>query len=179
MTLGCVIAVAGCSSQTQDRVLRVFFTGMEQPGTRAAESSSARATNTVSQPTAAPAVPPPIYVHLPYGENKCSACHIGTQSQELRPGGAAICKECHPKLADNAKYVHAPFADGDCKACHSPHQSLEPRLLIAKGQAVCTECHEPALLGKVKSHEGRENDVCWTCHDPHGSEQKGLLKASP
>ena len=177
MALGCLIAITGCSTRTRDRVLRVFFTGIDQPAAVPDERPEARPART----TALPVAPsnPPLFTHQPYAENNCAACHLGTQSQELRATGNALCRECHPTLLAQAKFVHTPVADGECKACHAPHESTEPRLLIAKGQAVCTECHELPDLAKVKGHETMGTDVCWSCHDPHRSDKKGLLKGAP
>lgn len=169
------LALTGCGSQTRHRLLHVFFTGVDQP---AASSSAAAAQSTNAPLQAAIQVAgPTLFVHQPYAEQKCSACHLGAQSQELRPGGGEICLECHTKLKTPAKYVHAPFGDGSCGTCHTPHQSEEPHLLSAKGQGVCTSCHELNQIRNLKGHAAMGGEVCWKCHDPHSSDQKNLVRA--
>ena len=175
ITLSSVLALTGCNSQARHRVLCVFFTGVDQPTAPPPVRPAAPGTNAVLG-TAAQTNQPAVYLHQPYAEQKCAACHLGEQSQELRAGGGDLCLECHPKLVGQAKYVHAPVKDGQCQHCHAAHQSTEPYLLTRKGQGVCVDCHTLAKIEKVKGHAGIGKDLCFTCHDPHGSEWKKLLK---
>jgi predicted CXXCH cytochrome family protein len=177
-TLGCVLLLAGCSSQTKHRLLCVFFTGLDQTNSPPLAVASAASTDAAAQPAAAAAIPV-VYFHKPYFERNCEACHVTGQSEELRATGSDLCLECHQKLIGNATYVHAPVNDGKCNLCHVAHKSTERFLLTGKAQDVCLDCHKRAKMVKVKGHATMGTAECVSCHDPHRSDQRKLLKAPP
>jgi predicted CXXCH cytochrome family protein len=170
--LGCLL-VAGCAAQTREKWVRVFFTGIDPP--RPAPVAPTAATNATVRPSALPPAAP-VFVHKPFGERQCAACHLMDQGQQLRATGAALCRTCHERLPGDMKFVHAPVANGECGECHLAHESVEPKLLRRPGDATCVECHERALLDTVSAHAAAGSAACVGCHDPHGSNLKGLLK---
>jgi len=170
------ILVAGCSSQTNQRLLRVFFTGVDQTNSPPVVVEPPRpSTNTAAGPVAIVTVPV-IYRHQPFLDGKCDACHLAGGSEELRATGSALCLECHQKLIQNAKFLHAPVRDGRCALCHDAHKSPERFLLTRKGQDVCLNCHKMAEMTKVKGHLSMGSAECLSCHDAHRSNEKYLLK---
>src|SRR5512133_1403178 len=109
--LGSIVLV-GCSSHTNQKLLRVFFTGVDRTNEAPVARSSAVDTNTPAQLAAAAAAAIPRFLHEPFSQRNCTACHVSDMSQELRANTAELCLGCHEKLIGNAKYVHAPVADG-------------------------------------------------------------------
>jgi predicted CXXCH cytochrome family protein len=176
--LACVVLVASCSSETKQRLLHVFFTGVD--GTNAPPKSigASPGTNALARPAAAPAEPV-VYQHQPYLERKCDACHVTGQSEALRVSGGALCLECHAKVAAPAKYIHAPVEEGRCDQCHEAHKSTERALLTRRGSDVCLSCHELVYMTKIKGHAKTSGPECWSCHDAHRSDNKYLVKALP
>jgi len=172
----CLMLVSGCSTETRHRLLHVFFTGVDR-------TNAAPAVVSVAEPPrqAAFAVPvaQPDFIHKPYGESQCAACHLTAESQQLRVTGGALCLECHSNLLADAKYVHAPVEAGACDLCHEPHRSTEPSLLKRKSQELCLECHSSAIMAKVKAHTTNEAALCIECHDAHRSNRPKLARISP
>lgn len=169
--------VAGCSSQTNQRLLRVFFTGVDQTNSAPLVVEAHRpGTNTAAGPVAM-LTAPVIYLHQPYLEQKCDQCHLAGRGEELIATGSALCLKCHSKLIENAKFVHAPVRDGRCDLCHEAHKSTERFLLTRKGQDVCLSCHKLAAMANVEGHAGMGAAECVSCHDAHCSNEKYLVKA--
>jgi predicted CXXCH cytochrome family protein len=177
-TLVCVLLAAGCSPQTKEHLLRVFFTGAGTTNRPPVTASAAVSTNAAVQPSI-PTTPQVVSSHKAFTERNCTACHLTAMSQELRSSGSDLCLECHDKLIGNAKYVHAPVNDGRCDLCHQPHESTERFLLTRKAQDLCLDCHPFAQMVKLRGHATMGTAECVSCHDPHRSEQKNLVKAQP
>ncbi len=179
-----VALLLGCSSQNRDQLVRVFFTGVDEPvrvarGSSGTNSASGSSTNsTVALAQGGVPVQPVVFFHKPFAERNCVACHVLAQSAQLKAVGGDLCLTCHDKLIGKAKFVHSPVDDGKCQLCHDPHQSKEKWLLIRKGRAICLDCHRLAKMEKVKGHVNMGSDACQSCHDPHRSDLKKLLKAS-
>jgi predicted CXXCH cytochrome family protein len=170
------LLVVGCSTETKQRWLQVFFTGVD--GTNAPPASAAPkvVTNAVAPPaTTAPAAPV-VYMHPLYAERKCDSCHVTGQSEELRATGSALCLECHQKLIANAQFIHAPIRDGRCDQCHEAHKSAERFQLTHKAQELCLSCHKLVEMANVKGHASMGTAECLSCHDAHRSNQKYLAR---
>lgn len=180
LVLGAFVAVlaAGCSAPTRQTLVRVFFTGVDRPGVAVPAPPAAAVTNNlIPARTVAPA--PILFVHQPYDERKCDACHLSKQSEQLKREEPGLCLECHPQLGGEAKFAHAPFSAGRCSLCHEAHQAEEKKLLTRKAQELCQVCHKPSLMRLVSRHAAAGDAACVTCHDPHRSNQKALVKANP
>jgi predicted CXXCH cytochrome family protein len=171
----CGLLAAGCSTESKQRLLRVFFTGTEETNAPPASELVGVVTNAAARPAAAPEEPV-VYMHQPYLERKCDACHLTGQSEELRATGSALCLECHQKLIANAAFIHTPIGEGKCDPCHDAHQSTERYLLTRKGQEVCLSCHKLVEMLSLKGHDSMGAAECLSCHDAHRSDQKYLLK---
>ncbi|MEI6779342.1 MAG: cytochrome c3 family protein [Verrucomicrobiota bacterium] len=172
-----MLLAAGCRPETKDKLLRVFFTGVDAKG-RPAVAAAAVSTNTAVR-TAATNTFPVVFLHQPFAERNCTACHVSDLSQELRTGGSGLCLGCHDKLIGNAKYVHAPVSDGRCDLCHQSHDSPERFLLTRKAQVLCLDCHALVQMAKLRDHATLPDAGCTSCHDPHRSERKSLVKPAP
>ena len=178
-TLTCALLLAGCSSQTKDRLLRVFFTGVDATNRPPTTAEAPVAATNQALLAVAPSIRSEVHTHPPYFERKCTACHVNELSQELRSNGGDLCLGCHDKLIGNAKHVHAPVSDGRCDLCHLPHESPEPFLLTRKAQELCLDCHSLAQMEKLRGHATMGTSECVSCHDPHRSELPKLAKAKP
>jgi len=177
----------GCGAPGRQAMLHVLFTGVDAAsgppgaaagakGTNAVAAAGAKGTNMITA-VIGPAARPALYVHTPYAEHKCSACHVAGQAQELHAKDGELCLECHSKLIGAAKFVHPPVDDGKCHLCHTSHQSTERFLLTRKAEELCFGCHKLPKLEKVKQHATLATTECLSCHDPHRSDLKKLLKA--
>ena len=172
----CFLLVTGCSTETTQRLLHVFFTGVDGTNAPPAATMTSPATNAVNR-TATALAEPVVYLHQPYLERKCDACHLTGDSQALRVTGGALCLECHAKVAVPAKYIHAPVGEGRCDLCHEAHKSTERALLTRQGSDVCLSCHELVYMTKINGHAKTSGPECWSCHDAHRSDNKYLVKA--
>lgn len=180
LILGALLAglATGCRAPARQTLLHVFFTGVDS--TQVAEVPRPKVATIPQLTPARTAAPAPLlFVHQPYEERKCDACHLSRQSEQLKREEPALCLECHPQLGGEAKFVHAPFGEGRCSLCHDAHQAEEKKLLTRKAQALCEVCHKPALMQWVSRHATAGDSACVTCHDPHRSNQKALVKAQP
>ena len=106
--LFCLLALfAGCSSEKRYKVLSFFFDGVPNPNAPAAGSQDEFA----SQRTGGVAVPV-AYIHKPYAENKCSACHenAGGSFEDFQKLESSICLRCHQDVTDKYPIMHGPVA---------------------------------------------------------------------
>ena len=172
--VGGLLAV-GCSTETKQRLLHVFFTGVDETNAPPVVVAAPVVTN-VAAAVVVPAAPV-VYMHPLYADRKCDACHVTGQSEQLRATGSALCLQCHQKLIANARFIHAPIRDGRCDQCHESHKSSERFLLTRKLGDLCLGCHKPSDLAKVPGHEDLKPDECLSCHDPHRSDQESLVKS--
>ena len=170
------LLAVGCSTETKQRWLHVFFTGVDETNAPPTGAFAGVVTNAVASPVALPAAPV-VYMHPLYSERKCDSCHITGQSEQLRATGSALCLECHQKLIANAKFIHAPIRDGRCDQCHEAHKSTERFQLTHKAQELCLSCHKLVEMAKVKGHASMGTAECLSCHDAHCSDQKYLVKS--
>lgn len=180
LVLGALAAglATGCSAPARQTMLRVFFTGVDRTHTVVVPQPVVAAT-TPLVPVRAVAPAPVLFVHQPYDERKCDACHLSNQSEQLKRAEPGLCLDCHPQLGGETKFAHAPFSEGRCSLCHDAHQAEEKKLLTRKAQELCHDCHKPALMQLVARHAAVGASTCVACHDPHRSNQKALVKANP
>jgi predicted CXXCH cytochrome family protein len=165
LALGVALAL-GCSSHKRYRVLSFFFDGVPNPD---APKNSLSARRSVSGK--------PIFVHQPFAEKKCDACHLNSQDifarAKMRPGA---CVDCHKGVRDEYPVMHGPVAAEACTMCHAPHQATQAHLLKAATPKVCVQCHDEATLGTtVAEHQNPKSD-CTGCHSGHGGTDRHFLK---
>jgi len=124
-----MIILTGCSSQKGHGLVVLFFPSIDHPANPAPEVAALASTNAPIQPIAQ--LTPPLYIHQPYAEQKCSACHLTAQSEVLRTGGRDLCLECHKLKAIADTKGHATMGTELCWTCHEPHRSEQKGLLKA------------------------------------------------
>ena len=125
------------------------------------------------------------FVHAPFGDRSCEACHQKGRAVRARGGKrssqAATCYACHSDLEERFArgVVHAPVKEGRCTACHDPHLSSEPKLAKAGGAALCAGCHADVVKrATAKGGHAPAKKGCVSCHDPHRSDAPKLLARS-
>jgi predicted CXXCH cytochrome family protein len=124
------------------------------------------------------------FVHPPFGDKQCEACHAPAKDGKVvltQASAKAICVTCHSEKAeqiDKSKVPH-PGAAGDCTDCHSPHASREPGLPKTTAVEICLGCHSDIadLAKKPVHHQPAFSQGCATCHEPHGGSNDHLLRA--
>jgi predicted CXXCH cytochrome family protein len=177
--VGGICLLAGCSNNTRHKVYYFFFD--EEPETKAAPRRTRRdnvqLSNTnnllINTNLALAKAGPPMVVHKPYAERRCTECHASDYSQRLKGDVSYICLACHKAFNIKAKFYHAPVEDGQCTVCHAPHQSREKNLLLKKVPELCFDCHTPEIVFRTKVCA--ENPNCIECHDPHQEDRRFLL----
>ena len=180
-----LLLLIGCSTEKRQAWLTVFFDGVpplggvtNAPVVVAGEPHAALTTN----------VPPPVvptrskeFMHPPFAEKNCTACHESQFSNAMRGKPGEACFVCHTVMHTNfvaGKIKHPPVAEGDCKSCHDPHHSPNKKLLQKTVPELCLTCHDdPLAAGKFK-HQAVESGACLDCHAAHSTNFKGLLKQS-
>jgi predicted CXXCH cytochrome family protein len=171
----CLILVAlilGCSARKHYKTLSFFFDGVPDPSAPAA--GTALAAERAGQKFT-------VYVHKPYAENDCNACHTGDRRQFFTLAAAQgpkpeSCLKCHQDVPHKYSNMHGPVAVNACTWCHSPHQSLHPHLLKNTPNKVCMQCHGPTGLSPSTANHADPKANCLDCHSGHGGE-RNLLKA--
>lgn len=126
--------------------------------------------------TTRPAAALPRYVHKPFAEDKCTACHTETGTLLASARRTDGCLECHKGVKTEKLVMHGPVATGACLSCHAPHESTVPGLLLASGQTLCTGCHERATLSLRATAHRNSRRNCLDCHYGHGGPGQFLLK---
>jgi len=118
------------------------------------------------------------YIHPPYAENQCDACHKSKLRFTRRD--ASGCTSCHTTVPGEYRHMHGPVAANACLWCHTPHESAFPHLLRESDRTLCTRCHTQALLSteRVPAHAD-ESRGCLECHSGHGSSARFMLKDAP
>ena len=162
----CVLA--GCGSPKQrHRFLSVFFDGVPDPDAPKAQTGNVR-TSTAGKT---------VYLHEPYAQQKCDACHQNTQDIFARAKVRAdVCGDCHPNVATQYPKMHGPVVTGGCMMCHGAHQSSQPHLLKQPTPKLCVQCHEAGTLSPRTAAHTDPNSDCLTCHSGHGGSDSNFLK---
>ncbi|HXF10340.1 MAG TPA: cytochrome c3 family protein, partial [Desulfuromonadaceae bacterium] len=172
---------AGCASDTQHKVLTLFFDGVPGPGNTNVAVVASEETPLPADKPAPPPPPPPVdlsSVHPPFRDQKCSQCHLPDTGMGLRQPAPKLCWTCHKDFTADQKVKHQPVAEGDCAGCHEPHRSDNKKLLLKAGNELCLTCHDDPLAGKKFKHQAVEAGNCLDCHAPHATNFKGLLRQS-
>jgi predicted CXXCH cytochrome family protein len=145
------------------------------------------------------------YVHPPFKEGKCTACHA-TEHMEFtsKPGQSCLichtmtleklrqshfgadvtgkdCTSCHYTHGSERKgllkeFVHTPFLKGMCNICHKLTTDGKIELKDEPGK-LCLSCHK-ALIDKEGGNVHPALDLmgCIDCHSPHTTSRERLLK---
>lgn len=182
-----ILAGMGCEAPTKRDLLVFFFDGV--PGTKQVQQTPSPEdleieANKKKKATTGPVVDVAekglrTYVHAPYENRQCEACHESKFSQKMRSELRGVCLACHQNLMEKAKFTHAPAESGDCQSCHEPHESKQRFLLVRAGQQLCLECHDQGDMVKVAGHKTMGTTDCQQCHDPHKGDDKFFLKKLP
>ncbi len=179
-TFSIVLFLYGCTPQTKQKWLRIFFDGVpdsgqevnllkDQKGSESAEDKKVSSFEAAAEPS----VPqekagPMILRHPPYAEGQCDVCHQGKSSQTLAAEPPGLCFSCHDDFLKDAKTKHYPAGEGMCTACHNPHKSENERLLDKPIPALCFDCHDREDVSGIEIHAAVEGESCVSCHNPHG-----------
>ncbi len=163
LVLGAMLAGCGTPEQRY-KILSFFFDGVPDPSQTTQKkqlvSSSGR----------------PVYIHAPYAENQCDACHLNTRDifarARVKPDA---CISCHADVAASYPVMHGPVAAKECLQCHQPHQASEVHLLKYSSPRICVQCHETELLSTRVPEHSEQNSGCLTCHSGHGGEDRNFL----
>jgi predicted CXXCH cytochrome family protein len=112
------------------------------------------------------------FVHTPYAEADCQACHSGLpdNASALTAPKEELCITCHSDVGDVAKadHGHAPAAEGDCLFCHDPHKADRKALLKGNAEELCFVCHDdPRQDPDLASRHEPFDNLAWIRHKPH------------
>ncbi|MCR4336977.1 MAG: hypothetical protein NUV91_04140 [Candidatus Omnitrophica bacterium] len=168
--------LGGCAAGSKEKVLKVFFDGVPPSGGASHESlegvkdgsSDALCQKETDAERPIAIEEKKVFVHYPYEDRDCSACHLSNSSQSLKEEVPALCFSCHDNFLEKMEKKHYPAEEGMCLECHNPHQSENEKLLTHKGRELCFSCHDQEDLFKVEPHNEIGDESCLTCHDPHG-----------
>lgn len=175
LTVG-VLLLSQCAPSGKS-LLTFLFDGVPEPDSTLAESQSINPKDSIDSgiENSAHAVSMQ-FVHYPYQEKECAACHdplsLGTMV-EPQPG---LCYVCHEDFSTRFITLHGPVAGGYCTACHDPHMSEKEKLLRFTGEQLCFHCHQAESVYKNEMHEGLEGMTCTDCHNPHGGEDRYIFQ---
>lgn len=171
--------ICACSETSRHRVLSFLFDGVPEPGARGAPAGGAPEAVGSQNPEAEQARKrprPTVYVHAPYRDNRCRACHDPGAGLLYKTAEAGLCAPCHGDVPGPAPFVHGPVAVDACLTCHHYHSSPYPKLLLDAPQDLCFGCHERADLTTGAHHATIGDAACTACHDPHGGQNQYLLR---
>jgi predicted CXXCH cytochrome family protein len=166
--LGVGAIVFGCSTpQQRYRALSVFFDGVPDPDAAAKLAAQPRK-NATGQT---------VYLHKPYEDKNCNACHPNTSDIFARAKVSAdVCMKCHSSVQAEHKIIHGPVAAQECFYCHSPHHSIQPHLLKTAQPKLCTQCHAVATLSVTPPEHLDAKVDCISCHSGHGGADRRFLR---
>ena len=116
---------------------------------------------------------------------------LGAQTQQPKPGPAAVVVQAQKAAARNATLAplpakpapvssHAPFEADDCKICHQSADPKQPGPLQKPVPSLCLDCHEEfdAVLKRAHTH-APARAACTSCHNPHNANYPKLLLQEP
>jgi predicted CXXCH cytochrome family protein len=164
----------GCTAEKKYQVLSFFFDGVPNPHAPAATRPSDQFPTGGQVATAGGGT---LFVHKPYFDNQCNACHRGELSPENTPTNTT-CQTCHAAERTRYPWMHGPVAVGECLACHLPHESPFSHLLRGPSAAVCNQCHETALLDPGVPQHLDASANCLECHYGHGGDRPPFLRVA-
>ena len=160
---------AGCTPEAKYQYLSFFVDGVSPPQETVQKDLIA------GRGQRSPSKEFQVFVHEPYAEKMCSACHESGMSNKLLYSKEQLCYTCH-SFDVKAKWVHGPLDSGGCLVCHDPHISQYRYLLVAKSEEFCLYCHEKSYILSFKEHVDAISLGCVTCHDAHMSNRRFMLK---
>jgi len=182
---GRIILLAGllcfvqCSPRAGKRVLTFLFDGVpaadssaahvRDPGVIPVDSAGQQAVEIIP-------VQPEQFVHYPYQEKECAACHQAQSPGMLVEPQPGLCYTCHEDLGDRYHTLHGPVAGGYCTSCHDPHRSDGEKLLRFSGDQLCFYCHRSEDVYRNEMHMDLDGMACTDCHNPHGGEDRFLFQ---
>lgn len=125
------------------------------------------------------------YVHFPFKEGKCIACHNSHTSDIkglVKEEVNSLCLSCHDgiKRALKKSFVHYALKKGMCTDCHYAHSGKNKHLLVKAQKDLCWDCHESLKeqLKKSYAHLPFKEGECSSCHDPHASSEENQMLAA-
>jgi predicted CXXCH cytochrome family protein len=181
---GILVATGGlfltqCSPNAGKSLLNLFFDGVPESDTvltARAEPGNLQTDSSGYQETIVALAEPEHFLHYPYEERDCGACHDQQSLGNLVEPQPGLCYTCHEDFSSRYNYLHGPVAGGYCTACHDPHTSSSNTLLRQTGDQLCFHCHNRESVLRIEMHEGLEGMLCTDCHNPHGGEDKYILQ---
>lgn len=163
----------GCSAEVKYKLLSFVFDGVPKPVddnmVYAADTTTFKLNNSIDS-VDNKVEEKQIFIHLPYKNKECNACHDQKNVGKLISEMPDVCYSCHIDYNAQHNVLHGPVAGGFCNSCHSPHSSTNKNLLINLDDDLCLGCHEQNDIRQNIMHQNLENYNCITCHDAHGGE---------
>ena len=193
MLLLTALILVGCSHA----VLRVFFTGVPEPGAEQTETAVATAAVEAPRMTGS-VIKLEQFLHGPYGATACNLCHLDRRTtsmsasklrsapgpgQQLAYPRETLCAGCHSEkaaaeVAASGLWQHGPVAIGWCTSCHNPHKTNRQFMLTQESNVdMCGQCHTAEALQRTAQHSSNPEADCMGCHNPHAGRSRFLLKA--
>ncbi len=111
-----------------------------------------------------------------------SAARAAPDKFKLKPGGGAVCLDCHSGDFDKLlkkPFVHTPVRTKDCIGCHNPHAASHGKLLATDPGKTCAACHSVVPEKPQSSHKPVADGGCLSCHDAHAAGFKNNLVKAP
>jgi predicted CXXCH cytochrome family protein len=169
------VLLGGCSTEGRYRTLSFFFDGVPDPHAPAG-SAAARGEARSESDANAPIIK--AYIHKPYADGKCNACHSGQASgyESYSAVGADTCLKCHKDKLTQYPVMHGPVSAVECTLCHAAHESTIPGMLNFDAPRVCIQCHDRDLLGPKPPEHLAADSKCLSCHVGHGGPKHKLLR---
>jgi len=162
-----ITLVFGCSPEKHYKTLSFFFDGVPNPAAAKTGFTARRG-----------ASGKPIFIHKPFADEKCNACHLNTDDIFARAKVRAnVCVECHAAVKIEHRVMHGPVVNDACILCHTPHTSPNEHLLRTPAPKVCLQCHEIPSLSKFTPEHADSKGNCLSCHSGHGGSNHKLQKA--
>ncbi len=114
----------------------------------------------------------PLVFHSEHPRRECLACHPIATAEEISPGTAAACYECHREIERHFR-THIPNDQRACSVCHRLRDDLTAVSTGGyAGKNPCYSCHQDKIGAYAQDyiHGPVAGGTCTICHDPHGSE---------
>jgi predicted CXXCH cytochrome family protein len=175
--IAAVTCFYGCTTEKRYEILKVLFDGVPNPNAPKVASSS-KSPNGSAGGANAGVAQPVAFMHKPYQENKCDACHGSSSGKysDYQKIGADVCLKCHEKVLTAYPVMHGPVTSVECNLCHTPHESTIRGLLKQSAPTVCTQCHVTELLSGTTPAHLQPDSQCLQCHVGHGGNEHKLLR---
>ncbi|MBW2273860.1 MAG: hypothetical protein JRG96_11345 [Deltaproteobacteria bacterium] len=133
-----------------------------------------------TDPVSTSAAPARAFVHAPYAERNCRACHETEAGAILKsPKGGLCLASCHTDLLAHAEFRHGPVNLEACLPCHEYHDSEHPDLLVEAGDALCYRCHLRRDFASTSHRDSSVEGTCTGCHDPHRGDDPLFRRQEP